>query len=650
MRKTFAFLLTIVIILPLSACASFITEPTPTPAPTPIPKLSLSIDSARGVLAVGDTHTIGVMSCGMAVYAGHNTAGQTKVTNWQNVRYAAANGATTAAITADGDILLAGEDAEAFAGILAVDDAVSLAVTGSRIVALTREGFVYEAGGEEPNVYDSSYMWNEITQIAAGDDFTLGLKADGTLAVDTADRALYVMARAQSRIRQIVAGDDFFALLQEDGEVITSVDVAPVDFEVERMFARGGTLLLMGEEEIECVTLSGETPQGMDEFLQSEYAYPQNILHIAFCSTHVAVALRDGSVVAFGNNDDLACSTEHFALRPVINGEYLTGIGEGTSCAAALTQIEALSLNSPSFVAEDGEKTLGASDIIATGTQLYDGESLVATALIYGDVNRDGAINENDAELVDAHISGESELEGIALLAADPVHSVGGRIIEAQAALIRSYTAGEANIKQYLYNPLQESLDAAIAKNEDVVGYIYLHDTVIDYPIMWGEDWYYNYYTIDKVRRNAGSIYSVNNFVSKNNAIAGHNMRRSGTMFHDLHKIQNNKEDLLVYANRVYTIQFIEGFSTWEVFALYETEEHEPVSTLNSNVNSKADSTPQEIEDWLNGVLERSEIDIGVDVSPDDQFATLYTCGDYYLSGSNPNQQARLYIFLRRLD
>ena len=59
------------------------------------------------------------------------------------------------------------------------------------------------------------------------------------------------------------------------------------------------------------------------------------------------------------------------------------------------------------------------------------------------------------------------------------------------------------------------------------------------------------------------------------------------------------------------------------------------------------DWTDEQVQEWINTQLARSEIDLGIDVSPEDTFLTLYTCGDYHISDTT--NQARLYIFLRRV-
>ncbi len=207
--------------------------------------------------------------------------------------------------------------------------------------------------------------------------------------------------------------------------------------------------------------------------------------------------------------------------------------------------------------------------------------------------------------------------------------------------------------------PAPKSYSEAKKINSDVVGWIKVPGTNIDYPILYeksGKFFYNNHDIYKKSTGNpgAGSIYSYYGDVTRNIIITGHNMRQAGTMFHELHKLQNSKSSLTTKSNRTFTIT-LPGFkawnedaqSKWEVFALYETKDSEPSSTIKYNtkhLSSKDGSNRQEIEDWIAKQKSRSEIDLGVSVSPDDILMTLVTCGDNY---DYSEAQSRLYFFLK---
>ncbi|MEG1560720.1 MAG: sortase [Clostridia bacterium] len=662
MNKTVAIIIVIVFILGLYGCGNTEKGPksSPIPTATPLPIIKVNVDPNDGILAVGEKHTVGVMTSGMAVYAGHNELGQTDVASWQNIIYLAANEDTTAGVTKEGTLKLTGGHYEKFKSLLNITNIVSVTMGKNHMAVLTKDGFVYTTGDNNKLQCDTE-GWCEVIKLIAGADFTLALKQDGTLLFAGNDPTLRIKAESFLNVKDIAVGEDFFAVINGEGKLLATIktdveSISTVAPSIEtpvpmRIFAGANILLSISDDKKININYSNDTLKmdGIDEFLKSLSESEFDVLKIAIAKTHISAALSDGSVLSFGDNSELSCATDYMKLKPVITEDkLLTGLSDNMTVSELLPILkESLNLKTPIFKNKTVE--LLETDLIATGAELHDGKELIATVLIYGDVDGNGLIDEADALKIDSHVAGTDTLKGYSLIAADVLHSAGGRIISAQSDLIRAYSNKTANIKQYIYNPLKESLDKMIAENPDVLGYIKLHGTNIDYPILYGENWYYNYYSIDKVKRTAASIYSVNSYFARNNAIAGHNARTTGTMFHEMHKIQNNKEDLLTYANRVYSIQFIEGYSEWEVFALYETEEDEPVETQMSNITNKMGETREEIQAWLDITLKRSEINLGVSVSPDDTFITLYTCGDNYLSGSNPDQQARLYIFLRRV-
>ena len=90
--------------------------------------------------------------------------------------------------------------------------------------------------------------------------------------------------------------------------------------------------------------------------------------------------------------------------------------------------------------------------------------------------------------------------------------------------------------------------------NPDIVAWIRIPDTSIDYPVVQGnDDSYYLTHTFKKAEHVAGAIFldSDNNadFSDDKNIIYGHNMK-DGSMFQGLHKYEN--EQYLETHNKVY--------------------------------------------------------------------------------------------------
>ncbi|OQB23388.1 MAG: hypothetical protein BWY11_01853 [Firmicutes bacterium ADurb.Bin182] len=209
-------------------------------------------------------------------------------------------------------------------------------------------------------------------------------------------------------------------------------------------------------------------------------------------------------------------------------------------------------------------------------------------------------------------------------------------------------------------DPNAEKMSAAVQKNGDVKGYILLPGVDVDRPILYGKNYFYNDHDIDKKKSNSGEVWLFKDTKNRINAITGHNMRVSGTMFHQLHhiqafnnglancehkecnaKLENTLPDLTKYPDRVWNISLF-GFTRWEVFSYYEVKANEPVTTLYFNTDYGKE--PVDIEEWISIQTSRSQLKLDVEVTPEDTFLTIYTCGDEY---DYATAQSRLYFFLK---
>ena len=197
-------------------------------------------------------------------------------------------------------------------------------------------------------------------------------------------------------------------------------------------------------------------------------------------------------------------------------------------------------------------------------------------------------------------------------------------------------------------DPNAEKLAEAQKINDDVIGWVSIPNTNIDYPILYAFDkkWYYNDHDINKKKSNEGTIYTYYSQLLKNNPVTGHNMRVAGTMFHELHKLQDEADSLKTYENRIFRISLF-GYTKWEVFALYEVKKDEPTKTILYNTKQLQDVDEDEIQEWITKQKKRSEVDLDVEVSTEDVFMTLVTCGDNYDSAT---AQSRLYYFLKAVE
>ncbi len=166
----------------------------------------------------------------------------------------------------------------------------------------------------------------------------------------------------------------------------------------------------------------------------------------------------------------------------------------------------------------------------------------------------------------------------------------------------------------------QINLDALREVNEDVLGWIRIPDTPIDYPLLQGEDNdYYLKRMWDKTPNSVGSIFleclNSPDFTDYNTIVYGHNMN-NGTMFSSLEQFSS-----LDYwkAHPYVYIATNEGVYRYEIFVFFQPE----VDTLAYGMNLLRKDTK---ERFLEQSLEKSWIDTGIVPPITDRILTLSTC------------------------
>ena len=164
-------------------------------------------------------------------------------------------------------------------------------------------------------------------------------------------------------------------------------------------------------------------------------------------------------------------------------------------------------------------------------------------------------------------------------------------------------------------------------ENNDLVGWIKIDDTKIDYPVMYtkGED-YYLYKDFYKKKSSAGSIYiDKHNTVSPrdiNLLIHGHSMK-DGSMFRAL--IDYKKES------------FYKKHPTFTFYTTEEKEEYEIIAVFVSQVYKVSDnvfkyykfynaSNEKEYNDYITNIKKLSLYDIDKTAKYPDKLITLSTC------------------------
>ena len=161
--------------------------------------------------------------------------------------------------------------------------------------------------------------------------------------------------------------------------------------------------------------------------------------------------------------------------------------------------------------------------------------------------------------------------------------------------------------------------EALARVNGDVVGWIYIPGTVINYPIVQGEDNdYYLTHLFDGQRNSSGCIFldcnAERDFSSMNSVLHGHHMRNDSMFariceYRDQSHYDAHPLGLLLTPEGNYVVEFFSGYvcsskaDAWEL-----------------------DFAPEDYEAWLAGRLEKSAFASAVVPTGEDRVLTLSTC------------------------
>lgn len=702
MKRTLAILLALGMMLAMTACGGDVdnTEPieiggeTPQPAQTGDNTLSLAREYTQtmGMVAAGYIHSLGLRTDGTVLSAGHDYYGQRKVSEWENVVYIAAGKSVSVGVKADGTLLLAGTltDDSALATAAAWTNVFMADAGGDFIAALLNDGKVVAAGDDSAGQCDVS-GWQDIVFIACGDTFTVGLTADGTVVATSGAPA--GVASWTDIVKLAAGGASSVAGITKEGKLVATCDMTGLEGYTD--------LTDVGADDcgVACIRQDGTVVTALtaDTTYDPDYDYGEvdlttvtNAVAVSVGEKHVVVMLRDGSAAAYGVNDDLQCDVGRFNLRPYVeqlsDASYVVrGLEAGMTVADAKPLIAAAAgaADVQFFkLANDAETAAADTDTVATGMTVKCDGADYGTVVILGDVDGNGAIDAADREIIADVSANNGKTTGSYLRAAQLETNVLGvpGCGEKSLALIDAYLAGTDKIEQFSAETTgiyDTELATARAANTDTVGWIAIPKTNISYPIMFDASgkWYYNSHTFEKKEAESGSIYAYYYGADlKNTVVTGHNSRPSGTMFHQLHHIQEfnlgqtkcsetkycgmelkDLPDLQIYSNRVWTLDFCGQESRWEIFAMYESEPtgDKAYKLFLDNIwwpygdDSYKKDSDELIQAWIDKQIGLSEVQIDTTVTTEDRYLTVFTCGNEH---SDANEWSRLYYFLKKVD
>ena len=184
-------------------------------------------------------------------------------------------------------------------------------------------------------------------------------------------------------------------------------------------------------------------------------------------------------------------------------------------------------------------------------------------------------------------------------------------------------SSGNEAMNEYTPMHRKYDFDGLREINPEIIGWIYVPGTQIDYPICKGSD--NSYYLTHSFRRNRnalGAIFALadtaENLSDAHTILYGHNMR-SGKMFGELSNYgQESFRDQYPFVY-IYTP---EKSYTCTVYAAYRTRYDSEVYTIGYETDTEV------YRKWIDGTVKNAAYDCGIAPTGQEQIFTLSTCVD----------------------
>lgn len=187
------------------------------------------------------------------------------------------------------------------------------------------------------------------------------------------------------------------------------------------------------------------------------------------------------------------------------------------------------------------------------------------------------------------------------------------------------WVPGAVEEDEHMKNLAGIDLDALREVNPDVIGWIFMPNSQVNYPIVQGEDnQYYLEYTWNNQKSIAGSIFleatNSADFSDCRSILYGHNMANM-SMFAILHNYTTE-----YYIGKFPYVYLVtdEGVLRYEIYSTYKADVESKTYALNLDQRMMAS--------FIQMTLDESELDLGITPADTDRILTLSTCTGNYES------------------
>lgn len=174
-----------------------------------------------------------------------------------------------------------------------------------------------------------------------------------------------------------------------------------------------------------------------------------------------------------------------------------------------------------------------------------------------------------------------------------------------------------------------EKLQKLKQENQDLIGWIKIEDTNIDYPVMYtkGED-FYLYRDFYKNDLKSGTLFvdKYNNVIPRdiNLIIYGHSMY-DGTMFHDLFYYL---EESFYQSHKTIEFDRIDSIDTYEVVSVFRSKVYRRKENVFKYYKFYRASSEEEYQNFITNIKQLELYETGVIPQYPEELITLSTCDD----------------------
>ena len=159
-------------------------------------------------IAAGDNHVVAMDNKGKIYCAGDNSFSQCNVSDFDKVKkvFAAPNG--TIALGNDGTVFYTVK----FTGTSAIrreKDIVDIDSNEDNLIFVREDGTCQYVASLDKQIYSEIDKWNNVVDVSCGEDFFVGLKADGTVYISIDNYEVREEVESWTNIIALASGDDY---------------------------------------------------------------------------------------------------------------------------------------------------------------------------------------------------------------------------------------------------------------------------------------------------------------------------------------------------------------------------------------------------------------------------------------------------------